>query len=74
MAQQVISIGSDRSLPIQHLRWNTVTSTDPDLLQSPSRRHDIKAYQLEPRPLFACLGHTFIADDVGLARRSRPAS
>ena len=56
------------------LRWNCVTATDAELFQAPYRAGtDVKAYQLEPlrKALQMPRVGLFIADDVGLARRSR---
>ena len=53
------------------LRWNCVTSTDPDLFQAPYRAGiEVKAYQLEPlrRALQMPRVNLFIADDVGLGK------
>ncbi|MEX1367320.1 MAG: DISARM system SNF2-like helicase DrmD [Nannocystaceae bacterium] len=53
------------------LRWNCVTSTNPDLFQAPYRAGiEVKAYQLEPlrRALQMPRVNLFIADDVGLGK------
>ena len=53
------------------LRWNCVTSTNPDLFQAPYRAGiEVKAYQLEPlrKALQMPRVNLFIADDVGLGK------
>jgi len=53
------------------LKWNCVTSTNPELFQSPYRAGiQVKAYQLEPlrKALLQPRVALFIADDVGLGK------
>lgn len=53
------------------LRWNCVTSTNPNLFQAPYRAGiEVKAYQLEPlrKALKMPRVNLFIADDVGLGK------
>jgi hypothetical protein len=53
------------------LRWNCVTSTNPNLFQAPYRAGiEVKAYQLEPlrKALQMPRVNLFIADDVGLGK------
>ena len=76
--EQVAQRGFDRpnyfSAYLYTLRWNCVTSTNPKLFQAPYRAGiEVKAYQLEPlrKALLMPRVSLFIADDVGLGKRSR---
>ena len=58
------------------VRWSAVTSAEVNALQAPLRSGVVvEPYQLEPvaRAIEAPRVNLLLADDVGLARRSRPA-
>ena len=61
---------------VDAVRWGAVTSADGNAFQAPFRSGaNVEAYQLEPlrRALQSARTNLLLADDVGLARRSRPA-
>ncbi|MDP2958678.1 MAG: DISARM system SNF2-like helicase DrmD [Longimicrobiales bacterium] len=73
--ERVASRGFDQprlfSAYLHALRWNGVTSTDPNLFQAPYRAGiEVKAYQLEPLRMALAMPrvNVFIADDVGLGK------
>ena len=56
---------------VNTLRWNSVTATDPRLLQSPFRAGiKLDAYQMEPLRMAMAMPRVrlFIADDTGLGK------